>query len=144
MGHIHGANRHDVLLFPERLDDDIAEDNPVRFLDACVDELERIGVPKPLFPPAPPPLRPSPPLGDRGPRAPEALLLGAKAPGSRLGACRAASLALARAGGPLPVARGASAALWRASREGQWKRPFEFPILRHGDTRRGFRESTEI
>ena len=33
------------------------------------------------FPPAPPPLRPSPPLGDRGPRAPEALLLGAKAPG---------------------------------------------------------------
>jgi hypothetical protein len=42
---------------------------------------ERIGVPKPLFPPAPPPLRPSPPLGDRGPRAPEALLLGAKAPG---------------------------------------------------------------
>ena len=42
--------------------------------------LVRIGVPKPLFPPAPPPLRPSPPLGDRGPRAPEALL-GAKAPG---------------------------------------------------------------
>ena len=38
-----------------------------------------IGVPKPLFPPAPSPLRPSPPLGDRGPRAPEALL-GAKAP----------------------------------------------------------------
>ena len=34
----------------------------------------RIGVPKPLFPHAPPPLRPSPPLGDRGPRAPEALL----------------------------------------------------------------------
>jgi hypothetical protein len=43
----------------------------------------RIGVPKPLFPPAPPPLRPSPPLGDRGPRAPEALLLGAKAPGRK-------------------------------------------------------------
>ena len=41
----------------------------------------RIGVPKPLFSPAPPPLRPSPPLGDRGPRVPEALLLGAKAPG---------------------------------------------------------------
>ena len=34
----------------------------------------RIGVPKPLFPHAPPPLRPSPALGDRGPRAPEALL----------------------------------------------------------------------
>src|SRR5262245_31562929 len=28
----------------------------------------RIGVPKPLFPHAPPPRRPSPPLGDRGPR----------------------------------------------------------------------------
>ncbi len=40
MGHIQGANRHDVILFPERLDDDIAEDNPVRFLDAFVDELD--------------------------------------------------------------------------------------------------------
>jgi transposase len=40
MGHIQGANRHDVLLFPERLDDYIAEDNPVRFLDAFVDELD--------------------------------------------------------------------------------------------------------
>ena len=37
-------------------------------------EFRRIEVPTPLFPPAPPPLRPSPPLGDRGPRAPEALL----------------------------------------------------------------------
>jgi RibD C-terminal domain len=42
---------------------------------------QRIGVPKPLFPPAPP-LRPSPPRGDRGLRAPEALQLGAKAPGA--------------------------------------------------------------
>ena len=40
MGHMQGAKRHDVLLFPERLDDDIAEDNPVRFLDACVDALD--------------------------------------------------------------------------------------------------------
>src|SRR5262245_17035248 len=40
MGHIHGANRHEVILFPERLDDYIAEDNPVRFLDAFVDELD--------------------------------------------------------------------------------------------------------
>jgi transposase len=40
MGHIQGANRHDVILFPERLDDYIAEDNPVRFLDAFVDELD--------------------------------------------------------------------------------------------------------
>jgi hypothetical protein len=28
-----------VLLFPERLDDDMAEDNPIRFIDAFVDEL---------------------------------------------------------------------------------------------------------
>jgi transposase len=40
MGHIHGANRHEVILFPERLDDYIAEANPVRFLDAFVDELD--------------------------------------------------------------------------------------------------------
>ncbi len=40
MGHIQGANRHEVLRFPERLDDYIAEDNPVRFLDAFVDELD--------------------------------------------------------------------------------------------------------
>ena len=45
MGHIHGANRHDVILFPERLDDDIAEDTPVRFRDAFVDarDLEACG-----------------------------------------------------------------------------------------------------
>ena len=42
MGHIHGANRHEVILFPERLDDYIAEDNPVRFLDAFVDELDLV------------------------------------------------------------------------------------------------------
>jgi transposase len=40
MGYIQGANRHEVILFPERLDDYIAEDNPVRFLDAFVDELD--------------------------------------------------------------------------------------------------------
>lgn len=40
MGHIQGANRHDVILFPERLDDYLAEANPVRFLDAFVDELD--------------------------------------------------------------------------------------------------------
>ena len=40
MGHIQGANRHEVICFPERLDDYIAEDNPVRFLDAFVDELD--------------------------------------------------------------------------------------------------------
>jgi len=39
-GHIPGVNRHKVLCFPERLDDYIAEDNPVRFMDAFVDDLD--------------------------------------------------------------------------------------------------------
>ena len=39
MGHIHGANRHEEIQFPQRLDDYIAADNPVRFIDAFVDEL---------------------------------------------------------------------------------------------------------
>ena len=39
MGFIHGANRHEAILFPERLDDYIAEENPVRFIDAFVDHL---------------------------------------------------------------------------------------------------------
>src|SRR5262249_11890589 len=37
MGCIHGAHRHEAILFPARLDDDIAAENPVRFLDAFVD-----------------------------------------------------------------------------------------------------------
>jgi hypothetical protein len=40
MGHIQGANRHEEIEFPQRLDDDIAVDNPVRFIDAFVDELD--------------------------------------------------------------------------------------------------------
>jgi len=40
MGSSYGANRHDVILFPERLDDYMAEGNPVRCLDAFVDELD--------------------------------------------------------------------------------------------------------
>jgi transposase len=39
MGFIHGANRHEAILFPERLDDYIAAENPVRFIDAFVDNL---------------------------------------------------------------------------------------------------------
>src|SRR5919109_3529351 len=39
MGFIHGANRHEEILFPERLDDSIAEENPVRFIDAFIDHL---------------------------------------------------------------------------------------------------------
>jgi hypothetical protein len=40
MGHIQGANRHAEIQFPQRLDDYIAADNPVRFIDAFVDELD--------------------------------------------------------------------------------------------------------
>jgi transposase len=39
MGVIHGANRHEEILFPERLDADIVEEDPVRFIDAFVDNL---------------------------------------------------------------------------------------------------------
>jgi transposase len=39
MGFIHGVNRHEEILFPERLDDSIVEANPVRFIDAFVDNL---------------------------------------------------------------------------------------------------------
>jgi transposase len=42
MGYIHGANRHEEICFPERLDDYIAEDNPVRFIDAFVDGLDLV------------------------------------------------------------------------------------------------------
>ena len=40
MGHIQGANRHEEIQFPQRLDDYITDDNPVRFIDAFVDELD--------------------------------------------------------------------------------------------------------
>jgi transposase len=40
MGHIQGANRHEEIQFPQRLDDYITDDNPVRFIDVFVDELE--------------------------------------------------------------------------------------------------------
>jgi hypothetical protein len=46
MGHIPGANRHEAIECPPRLDDDIAADNPGRFIEACVDalDLEALGV----------------------------------------------------------------------------------------------------
>jgi transposase len=40
MGHIEGATRTQQILFPEALDDYVAEDNPVRFIDAFVDSLD--------------------------------------------------------------------------------------------------------
>jgi transposase len=40
MGYINGMNRDQVLLFPEILDDYIADNNPVRFIDVYVDSLD--------------------------------------------------------------------------------------------------------
>jgi transposase len=40
MGHIQGANRHEEIQFPPRLDDYITDDNPVRFIDVFVDALD--------------------------------------------------------------------------------------------------------
>ena len=37
---IEGEDRNQSTLFPERLDDYIAEENPVRVIDVFVDELE--------------------------------------------------------------------------------------------------------
>lgn len=44
MGHIRGADRSTVLLFPEAIDDYITEDNPVRFIDAFVVSLDLAGL----------------------------------------------------------------------------------------------------
>lgn len=40
MPHIQGADRHAVIQFPPTLDDYIAPDNPVRVIDAFVDQLD--------------------------------------------------------------------------------------------------------
>ena len=40
MTHISGSDRSQVLLLPEAIDDYVAADNPVRFIDAFVDELD--------------------------------------------------------------------------------------------------------
>jgi hypothetical protein len=40
MAHISGANRSQVLLLPEAVDDYVGPDNPVRFIDAFVDGLD--------------------------------------------------------------------------------------------------------
>ena len=39
-GFIEGEDRHQATLFPERLDDYIAEDSPVRIIDVFIDELD--------------------------------------------------------------------------------------------------------
>jgi transposase len=45
MGYIRGEGRHQMYLLPEAIDDYIGEENPVRFLDAFVEQLnlERLG-----------------------------------------------------------------------------------------------------
>ena len=40
MEHIQGSDREQRTLFPEALDDTIARDNPVRFLDVFIDSLD--------------------------------------------------------------------------------------------------------
>jgi transposase len=40
MGHIEGTSRAQQMLFPEALDDSIAEENPGRFIDAFVDRVD--------------------------------------------------------------------------------------------------------
>src|SRR5438552_2854550 len=40
MDYIRGANRNQVILFPESVEDYITEDNPVRFIDAFVSSLD--------------------------------------------------------------------------------------------------------
>lgn len=40
MPHLQGVNREAIVLFPPTLDDYIASDNPVRFIDAFVDQLD--------------------------------------------------------------------------------------------------------
>ncbi len=65
MAHISGFERSQILLLPEAVDDYVGADNPVRFIDAFVDELDlaarglsglgrrRRAVPATLRPPGP-------------------------------------------------------------------------------------------
>src|SRR2546423_7871758 len=44
MDYIRGVSRNQVILFPESVEDYITEDNPVRFIDACVSGLDLAGL----------------------------------------------------------------------------------------------------
>lgn len=44
MPHICGAHRSEVLLFPDALDDYITDNNPVRFIDAFVNNLDLVAL----------------------------------------------------------------------------------------------------
>ena len=39
MGYIQGTLREQAILFPETIEEYISDDNPVRFIDAFVDQL---------------------------------------------------------------------------------------------------------
>jgi hypothetical protein len=41
---VEGEDRAQSTLFPERLDDYLAEDNPARVIDVFVDELDLMGI----------------------------------------------------------------------------------------------------
>ena len=41
---INGQDRSQATLFPERLDDYVAEDNPVRAIDVVIDDLDISGL----------------------------------------------------------------------------------------------------
>jgi len=43
-GFIEGEDRTQATLFPERIDDYVAEDNPVRVIDVFIDGLDTSGV----------------------------------------------------------------------------------------------------
>lgn len=43
-GFIKGEDRSQATLFPERLDDYVAEDNPVRVIDVFLDDLDLSGL----------------------------------------------------------------------------------------------------
>jgi transposase len=44
MAHITGTDRSQLLLLPERVEDYVGPDNPVRFIDAFVDQLDLFGL----------------------------------------------------------------------------------------------------
>ncbi len=43
MGYIQGADRNQVILLPDTLDDYVGGDNEVRAIDAFIDSLDKIG-----------------------------------------------------------------------------------------------------
>ena len=43
MAHLSGHDRSQLLLLPEAVDDYVGPDNPVRFIEAFVDELDLAG-----------------------------------------------------------------------------------------------------